>query len=97
MQIEFEEEKSPIDIVLNKIISDENTNFIKHHRNDILTSIKQMSKEDQKLVLDNPNSLKSIINKISKKYNLKLQENGGNNNTINDKHVNFLFEKKSNI
>jgi hypothetical protein len=97
IQFELEEENSDVDIVLNKIISDENTNFIKHHRNYILTSIKQMSKEDQKLVLDNPNSLKSIINKISKKYNSKLQENGGNNNTINDKHVNFLFEKKSNI
>jgi len=95
IQIEFEEENSGIDIVLNKIISDENRNFIKHHRNDILTSIKQMSKEDQKLVLDNPKLLKNIISKTSKKYNLKLQENGGNNNIINDKHVNFLFEKSN--
>ena len=95
IQIEFEEENSGIDIVLNKIISDENKNFIKHHRNDILTFIKQMSKEDQKLVLDNPKLLKNIINKTSKKYNLKIQENGGNNNIINDKHVNFLFEKSN--
>ena len=92
--LEFEEESSDIDIVLNKIISDENKYFIKYHRNSILALIKQMSKEEQKLVLNNPKLLKNIINKISKKYNLKPQENGGNNKTINEKHVNFLFEKK---
>ena len=97
IQFEFEEENSDVDIVLNKIISDENKNFIRYHRNSIITFIKQMSKEEQKLVLDNPKLLKNIINKISKKYNLKLLENGGNENTINDKHINFLFEKKSNL
>ena len=97
IQFEFEEENSDVDIVLNKIISDENKNFIRYHRNSIITFIKQMSKEEQKLVLDNPKLLKNIINKISKKYNIKLLENGGNENTINDKHINFLFEKKSNL
>ena len=95
IKLEFEEESSGIDIILKKIICDENKNFIKHHRNSILTFLKQMNKEEQKLVLDNPQLLKHIINKISKNNNLKRQENGGNDNTINDKHVNFLFEKKN--
>jgi hypothetical protein len=99
IQFEFEEETSGFDIVLNKIISDENKFFIKFHRKSILTFIKQMSNEEQKLVLDNPKLLKNIVNKISKKYKSKILENGGNENenTINDKHVNFLFEKKSNL
>jgi hypothetical protein len=94
IQFEFEEETSGFDIVLNKIISDENKFFIKFHRKSILTFIKQMSNEEQKLVLDNPKLLKNIINKISKKYNIKLLENGGNENTINDKHTNFLLKRK---
>ena len=99
IQFEFEEETSGFDIVLNKIISDENKFFIKFHRKSILTFIKQMSNEEQKLVLDNPKLLKNIVNKISKKYKSKILENGGNENenTINDKHVNFLFEKKSKL
>ena len=86
---EYEELSKNIDAILNILVNNENEKFIDLHKNNILKSLSQMSKEELQAFLNCPNLLNQMINKISKKY--KIKENGGNNKR---KYSSFYIGKK---
>ena len=95
---EFMEDNSNINLLLKEIKSEENIKFINAHKNSILKLLRQMTLEEQRLFLENPKLLKKIINKTSKKYEEKLEENGGDSiNVNNNKHVNFSIDKNKKV
>ena len=76
--IEHEEENTDIDIILNKIKTENNKDFIDLHKKSIIKLLNQMNKEDLKVFLKCPNLLKKMIDNISEDYEIK--ENGAINN-----------------
>lgn len=76
--VEYEEENTYIDIILNKIKTENNKDFIDLHKRSIIKLLNQMNKEELKVFLKCPKLLKQMIDNISKDYEIK--ENGAINN-----------------
>ena len=88
---EQENEYNNIDLILNKLKTEQNKNFIDLHKKSILKLLNQMNKEELKVFLKCPKLLKTLINNISKEYEIK--ENGQNIND-NNKLSSFFLKKK---
>ena len=88
---EPENEYTNIDLILNKLKTEQNKNFIDLHKKSILKLLNQISKEELKVFLKCPKLLKTLIDNISQKYEIK--ENGQNINN-NKKLSSFFLVKK---
>ena len=95
-EIEFEEESTMFDILLDKIKNEKNKKFIDKHKKCILEILNNLNEDDKKLFQKSPNLLKKMLKNIEKEIRKKnniLNKNIENSSYLENNSFSFTSSK----